>query len=70
MFICNKPYYSPYVDKILFIKELLESEEKLMLITYPRNWCKTSNVEMLEDFLQIEQELNSFLLDCFNSKIR
>ena len=59
MFIFNKLYYDPYVDKTLFIKEFLESEEKLMLITYPRNWCKTSNIEMLKDFLQIEQELNS-----------
>jgi hypothetical protein len=32
--------YDVYVDKTLFIKEVLDSSEKTMLITHPRRWVR------------------------------
>ena len=46
--------FDVYVDKTLFIKEVLDSSEKAMLITYPRRWGKTLNLDMLKVFFQIE----------------
>ena len=46
--------YDVYVDKTLFIKEILDSSEKAMLITYPRRWGKTLNLDMLKVFLEPE----------------
>ena len=46
--------YDVYVDKSLFIKEVLDSSEKAMLITYPRRWGKTLNLDMLKVFLEPE----------------
>ena len=46
--------YDVYVDKTLFIKEVLDSSEKAMLITYPRRWGKTLNLDMLKTFLEPE----------------
>ena len=43
-----------YIDKSLFIKDFLERSEKLMLITYPSKWCKSTNIDMLAQFLSIE----------------
>ncbi|MCL2158255.1 MAG: ATP-binding protein [Oscillospiraceae bacterium] len=39
-----------YVDKTLFIKELLENRGKVTLITRPRRFGKTMNMSMLESF--------------------
>ena len=47
--------FDVYVDKTLFIKEVLDSREKAMLITYPRRWGKTLNLDMLKVFFQIEK---------------
>ena len=44
-----------FVDKTLFIKEFLEgSGGKVSLITRPRRWGKTINMDMLRCFLGIE----------------
>ena len=48
--------YDVYVDKTLFIKEVLDSSEKAMLITYPRRWGKTLNLDMLKTFLEPENK--------------
>ena len=48
--------YDVYVDKTLFIKEVLDSSEKAMLITYPRRWGKTLNLDMLKTFIEPETE--------------
>jgi hypothetical protein len=42
------------VDKSLFIKEFLESEYEVSLITRPRRWGKSLNMSMLEYFLKLE----------------
>ena len=45
-----------FVDKTLFIKEFLESVCKVSLITRPRRWGKSLNVDMLKCFLSIETD--------------
>ena len=43
-----------FVDKSLFIKEFLEDSGKVALITRPRRWGKSLNMDMLGRFLAIE----------------
>ena len=39
-----------FVDKSLLIKELIESDEEVTLITRPRRWGKSLNLSMLQHF--------------------
>jgi hypothetical protein len=48
--------YDIFVDKTLFIKEIIDSNDKSILITYPRRWGKTLNLNMLKTFLEPESE--------------
>jgi hypothetical protein len=43
-----------FVDKSLMIKELLEDSGKVTLITRPRRWGKSINMDMVRRFLEIE----------------
>ncbi len=43
-----------FVDKSLMIKELLEDSGDVILITRPRRWGKSLNMNMLQKFLEIE----------------
>ena len=43
-----------YVDKTLFIKELLEKRGKVTLFTRPRRFGKTMNMSMLKSFFDIK----------------
>ncbi|MEO1301359.1 MAG: AAA family ATPase, partial [Bacteroidota bacterium] len=43
-----------FVDKSLFIKEFLECHDEVSLITRPRRWGKSLNMNMLKCFLSIE----------------
>ncbi|MBX9890066.1 MAG: AAA family ATPase [Amoebophilaceae bacterium] len=43
-----------FVDKSLLIKEVLEDSGKIILITRPRRWGKTINMDMVRRFLEIE----------------
>lgn len=43
-----------FVDKTLFIKEIMEYPSKVTVITTPRAFGKTMNIEMLRMFLQLE----------------
>ncbi|MDR0773753.1 MAG: ATP-binding protein [Rickettsia sp.] len=43
-----------FVDKSLMIKELLEDSGKVILITRPRRWGKSLNMDMIRRFLEIE----------------
>ena len=45
-----------YVDKTGFIFELLNSTEKVRLITRPRRFGKTLMMSMLENFFNIEKD--------------
>jgi hypothetical protein len=46
---------SIFVDKSLFIKEIIEDAAKVILITMPRRWGKSLNLDMLYRFLSIEE---------------
>ena len=43
-----------FVDKSLFIKEILDDPSKAILITMPRRWGKSINMDMLKRFLNIK----------------
>ncbi|OZG31799.1 AAA family ATPase [Rickettsia endosymbiont of Culicoides newsteadi] len=43
-----------FVDKSLMVKELLEDSGKVILITRPRRWGKSLNMNMLHKFFEIE----------------
>jgi|GEM_PF-1299266 len=43
-----------YVDKTLLIKEFLESSYKVLLITFPRRFCKSLNMDTIRTFVEIE----------------
>ena len=51
-----------YVDKTMFIKELLENRGEVTLITRPRRFGKTLNMSMLECFFDIRMD-NKTLFD-------
>ncbi|MCC8371959.1 MAG: AAA family ATPase, partial [Rickettsia endosymbiont of Pseudomimeciton antennatum] len=43
-----------FVDKSLMIKELLEDSGKVTLITRPRRWGKSLNMDMVRRFVEVE----------------
>jgi len=45
-----------FVDKTLFIKDVLNCSSDHMLITRPRRWGKTLNMDMLKTLLEIEMD--------------
>ncbi len=45
-----------FVDKSLMIKELLKDSGKVILITRPRRWGKSLNMNMLQKFFEIEAD--------------
>ena len=47
-----------FVDKTLFIKEVIEDYSKAILITRPRRCGKTLNMSMLKNYLEIEVDIN------------
>jgi len=47
---------SYYVDKSLLIRDFLQGEKEVTLITRPRRFGKTLNMTMLRDFLDINQK--------------
>ena len=51
-----------FVDKSLFIKEFLEDNSDVVLITRPRRWGKSLNMDMLGRFLAIEVDAQGFPL--------
>ena len=61
-----------FVDKSLFIKEFLEDGGDVVLITRPRRWGKSINMDMLARFLAIEVDEQGVPLPeegCFNRKL-
>ncbi len=45
-----------YVDKTLFVKEICDSGAKVTLITRPRRFGKTLNMQMLKAFFDIQED--------------
>lgn len=54
-------YY--YVDKTLFIKELLDERNKVSLFTRPRRFGKTLAISMLRTFFEDERDLEGKKID-------
>ena len=59
--VITQNYY--YVDKSLFIKEILDSGAKGTLIPRPRRFGKTLNMSMLRYFFEKTDESTSHLFD-------
>eukprot|EP01041_Mallomonas_annulata_P010295 gene10295-21488_t len=53
---------STFVDKSLFIKEIIDDKSEVILITMPRRWGKSLNMDMLRQFLSIETDVQSGLI--------
>jgi hypothetical protein len=51
-----------FVDKSLLIKELLEDPSEVILITRPRRWGKSMNMDMMRAFFSIEVDLHDRLV--------
>lgn len=47
-----------FVDKSLFIKDIMEDKNKKILITCPRRWGKTINLNMVKLFFEIQVDEN------------
>ncbi|MEO1219145.1 MAG: AAA family ATPase [Bacteroidota bacterium] len=61
-----------FVDKTLFIREFLKGGDKVALITRPRRWGKSMNMDMLKCFLSIEVDDQGQPLpreQCLNHKL-
>ena len=52
----KKNYY--FVDKSLFIKDLLDKSPKVLLMTRPRRFGKTLLMSMVKYFFSLEKEDN------------
>ena len=52
-----------YVDKTKFIQEWWESQDEVTLITRPRRFGKTLNMNMLEKFFSVEYAGRSDLFE-------
>lgn len=52
-----------FIDKTLFIKDFLESDAKVMMITRPNGFGKTLNMSMLANFLDITKDSKSLFED-------
>lgn len=47
-----------FVDKTMLIHEYLSNSNKITLITYPRHWGKTINMDMIRSFLELKVDAN------------
>ncbi|KAK0176112.1 hypothetical protein PV328_000280 [Microctonus aethiopoides] len=47
-----------YIDKTMFIKAILEDNDNLVMISAPKLFCKSSNMNMLRKFIEIELNSN------------
>lgn len=61
--ICRKGYY--YVDKTLLIKRVLDAGSSVTLLTRPRRFGKSLNLDMLRTFFEISREDTA---RCFKDK--
>jgi hypothetical protein len=47
-----------FIDKTLLIKKFVENAAAVLLITCPRRWGKSINMDMVKTFLEIEMDAN------------
>lgn len=50
------------IDRSLLIKKLLKTDYKVVEIMYPKGWGKTSNLDMMKMFLQLETFINGTVI--------
>jgi hypothetical protein len=62
--LITRGYY--YIDKTLFMKDLLDNKASVNLFTRPRRFGKTLNMSMLKYFFEISQKDNSYLFEDLN----
>jgi hypothetical protein len=62
--LITRGYY--YIDKTLFMKDLLDNKASVNLFTRPRRFGKTLNMSMLQYFFEISQKDNSYLFEDLN----
>ena len=54
--LITKDYF--FVDKTLFIRDLLDMKGEVNLFTRPRRFGKTLNMSMLRYFFEMEEDLS------------
>ena len=47
-----------YIDKTLYIKDIIDNQSKVILVTRPRRFGKTLNMSMLKYYFDIKQKDN------------
>jgi predicted site-specific integrase-resolvase len=52
-----------FADKSLFIKDIMEDGDTVLLLAMPRRWGKTVNLDMLKRFLEISADDNDKVID-------
>ena len=52
-----------YIDKTLFIKDILDNESRVILITRPRRFGKTLNMSMLKYYLDCNKKESKKLFE-------
>ena len=49
---------SIFIDKAMLIKEFMDHSAQVLLITCPRRWSKSINMDMIKTFFEIEADTN------------
>ena len=52
-----------YIDKTMYIKDIIDNQSKVILVTRPRRFGKTLNMSMLKYYFDIDQKDNRQLFD-------
>ena len=52
-----------YIDKTMYIKDIIDNKSEVLLVTRPRRFGKTLNVSMLKYYFDIDQKDNRQLFD-------
>ncbi|KAL3778492.1 hypothetical protein HJC23_000505 [Cyclotella cryptica] len=52
-----------FADKSLFIKDVIEDSDTVLLLAFPRRWGKSVNLDMLRRFLEIPVTENGEIID-------
>ena len=52
-----------YIDKTMYIKDIIDNQSKVTLVTRPRRFGKTLNMSMLKYYFDIDQKDNRQLFD-------
>ncbi|MDJ1305274.1 MAG: AAA family ATPase [Candidatus Midichloria sp.] len=58
-----------YVDKSLFIQHVIKNDAHVMLITRPRRWGKSLNLDILKDFLSIEVDEDGHPIESNSNRV-